>query len=113
MCEYLHFRRVLQDRGLMGNIGHDPSEYLPPDYRHNPQQPSPGNQQPQPQYGSHDLDNPAFDLRNQYAPAGAYDNGDGSDSRSDVMNGPTGVDMYERRSPNAFVINQHVHVRTL
>ena len=72
----------------MSNLGQDPSEYLPPDYSNQAQ----NNQQPQPQF-----DNPAFDARNQY---------DQQDA-ADAMNGPTGVDMYERRSPNAFAF-RHV-----
>ena len=75
----------------MGNIGEDPNEYLPRDYR----QDAP----PQPAGTKYPPNNNLNDVpyNNDYGNQG-YNDGD--------MNGPTSVAMYERQSPNP-AMNHH------
>ena len=81
----------------MGNIGEDPNEYLPRDYRQDALQSNtknpPNNNLNDVPYNHHNNSGGDAHYSNNYGNQG-YD-GNGGD-----MNGPTSVAMYERQSPN-------------
>ena len=76
----------------MGNIGEDPNEYLPRDYRQDAPPPQPAGTKYPPNNNLNDVP-----YNNDYGNQG-YNDGD--------MNGPTSVAMYERQSPNP-AMNHH------